>query len=40
MDEVEDLVAAAVNAALEKMDEHVKEETKKITGGMDLPGLF
>ena len=40
MDEGEDLVAAAVNAALEKMDEHVKEETKKITGGMDLPGLF
>jgi DNA-binding YbaB/EbfC family protein len=38
--EVEDLIAAAVNMALEKMDEHVKEETKKITGGMDLPGLF
>ena len=38
--ELEDLIAAAVNSALERMDERVKEETRKITGGMDLPGLF
>ena len=40
LSEVEDLVAAAVNLALDKMDEITKEETRKITGGMDLPGLF
>jgi DNA-binding YbaB/EbfC family protein len=40
LSEVEDLIAAAVNMALDKMDERMKEETKKITGGMDLPGLF
>jgi DNA-binding YbaB/EbfC family protein len=40
LSELEDLIAAAVNAALEKMDERTKEETRKITGGMDLPGLF
>lgn len=40
LEELSDLIAAAVNKALEDMDDKVKEETKKITGGMDLPGLF
>jgi len=38
--EIEDLVVAAINMALDKADEHIKEESRKITGGMDLPGLF
>ena len=37
---VEDLVVSAVNAALEKIDAMFKEETEKVTGGMDIPGIF
>jgi DNA-binding YbaB/EbfC family protein len=37
---VEDLLIGAVNAALEKMDAVFKEETEKVTGGVDLPGLL
>ena len=36
---VEDLVVAAVNAALEKVKQTAAEEMAKLTGGMDLPGL-
>jgi len=36
---LEDLVTAAVNAAVEKSRDLLKEEMKKMTGGMDLPGL-
>jgi hypothetical protein len=39
LEELSDLVAAAVNKALDDMDTKVKEETQKITGGMDLPGM-
>ena len=35
---LEDLVTAAVNEALRKMEEHSQEEMSKITGGMN--GLF
>ena len=36
---LEDLVKAAVNAAVAKSRELMKEEMAKITGGLDLPGL-
>lgn len=36
---IEDLIAAATNAAMMKARELVKEEMREITGGMDLPGL-
>ena len=36
----QDLIVAAVNAALKKAQEMVSEEMKKLTGGMNLPGLM
>lgn len=36
---VQDLVLAAVNEALNKAQEMMEEESKKITGGMSLPGF-
>lgn len=42
-DEVEmlqDLVLAAANQALERSRELMNEEMGKLTGGMNLPGLF
>lgn len=35
----EELIAAAFNAGMEKVQQLVLEQTQKITGGMDLPGL-
>lgn len=37
---LEDLVLAAVNAALEKAGEVSKAELAKVTGGLPLPGLM
>ena len=37
---LQDLVMAAVNEALSKADEMVSTEMGKITGGMNLGGLF
>jgi len=38
---VQDLIMAAVNEAMKKVDAMVEEEMKKITGGLNLPpGLF
>jgi DNA-binding YbaB/EbfC family protein len=37
---LEDLVVAAVNEALRRVDEIVKEEMGKITGGLPMPGIF
>jgi nucleoid-associated protein EbfC len=37
---LQDLVLAAVNAALDKAGAMIEEETKKVTGGMSLPGGF
>ncbi|MBN1142478.1 MAG: YbaB/EbfC family nucleoid-associated protein [Deltaproteobacteria bacterium] len=37
---LEDLVIAAVNEALKKSQEMVQEEMGKITGGLNIPGLF
>ena len=36
---LEDLVVAAVNDAMHKMDETIKQEMSKITGGLNIPGL-
>jgi nucleoid-associated protein EbfC len=36
---LEDLVASAVNNAMHKMDETVKQEMAKLTGGLHIPGL-
>ena len=37
---LQDLVLAAVNEALEKAEEMVQTEMSKVTGGMNLGGLF
>lgn len=36
---VEDLIAAAVNAALAKAQQLARDEAMKITGGLNIPGL-
>ena len=38
--ELADLITAATNMALAASQEHSQAEMKKITGGMNLPGLF
>ncbi|MFN3198563.1 MAG: YbaB/EbfC family nucleoid-associated protein [Bradymonadia bacterium] len=40
LDEVADLVTAAVNMAVSASQEHSQTEMRKITGGISLPGLF
>ena len=40
IDMLEDLVVAAVNEALRQAEDMVKEEMSKITGGLNIPGLF
>jgi len=37
---LEDLVVAAVNDARRKIQEKSQEELNKITGGINIPGLF
>jgi hypothetical protein len=37
---LEDMVLAAVNEALKQSQEMVSNEMQKITGGMNIPGLF
>ena len=37
---LQDLIAAAVNAALKISQETVNAEMAKITGGMGIPGMF
>jgi len=37
---LQDLVVAAVNEALKKVQSDVAEEMGKITGGLNIPGLF
>jgi DNA-binding YbaB/EbfC family protein len=36
---LEDLVVAAVNDGMHKMDETIKLEMAKVTGGLNIPGL-
>ena len=40
LDELADLLTAAANMALVASQEHSQAEMKKITGGINLPGLF
>lgn len=37
---LQDLVIAAVNEAMRKADEMAAKEMSKLTGGMNIPGLF
>ena len=37
---IEDLVLSAVNEALRKADEETENKMVKLTGGMNIPGLF
>jgi hypothetical protein len=37
---LQDLIVAAVNAALKNAQEMVSEEMKKLTGGVNIPGLM
>ncbi len=37
---LEDLIVAAINEAFRKADETSEQEMKKITGGLNIPGLF
>ncbi|SCG82824.1 UPF0133 protein [Proteiniborus sp. DW1] len=37
---LQDLILAATNEALRSADEMVSREMQKITGGMNIPGLF
>lgn len=37
---LEDLLIVAVNSALEKSKELQRTETEKLTGGVNLPGMF
>lgn len=37
---LQDLVMAAVNEALRKAEDMMEKEMKKLTGGMNIPGLF
>jgi nucleoid-associated protein EbfC len=36
---LEDLLAAAVNDAVRKVESHNQEAMKKVTGGIDIPGF-
>ncbi len=40
MEMLEDLVVAAANQALSKSQQLKEEELAKVTGGLNLPGLF
>ncbi len=40
VDMLQDLVVAAMNDALKKVDELVQQDLGKLTGGLNLPGLF
>jgi hypothetical protein len=37
---LQDLLVAAVNESVRKVDEIYEQEMSKITGGMSMPGLF
>lgn len=37
---LQDLIVAAINEALKKVQAQFSEEMGKITGGMNIPGLF
>jgi DNA-binding YbaB/EbfC family protein len=37
---IQELVAAAINAGLEKAQEMMAEEMKEVTGGLNMPDMF
>lgn len=37
---LQDLVMAAVNEAIKKSQDMIQEEMSKVTGGMNIPGMF
>ena len=40
VEELEELILTAVNAALSKAEEATSQQLGKITGGMNIPGMF
>lgn len=40
IDMLQDLLVAAVNEAIRKVDETSSAEMEKVTGGLNVPGLF
>ncbi len=40
VDMLQDLIMAAVNEALTRSQEMVNEEMSKLTGGLNIPGMF
>ena len=40
VDMLQDLIIAAVNEAMRKAENMVNDEMKKVTGGLNIPGLF
>ncbi len=39
-EDLEDIIVAGVNAMIEKVDQEAAEEMGKVTGGLNVPGLF
>ncbi len=37
---LEEMIVGAINQAMDKASEKMNEEIEKVTGGMDLPGMF
>jgi len=37
---LQDLIMSAINEALRQMDEAVNSQMSKVTGGLNMPGLF
>ncbi len=39
-EDLEDIIVAGVNAIIEKVEEETSKEMEKVTGGLNVPGLF
>lgn len=39
-EDLEDIIVAGVNAIIEKVEEETNKEMEKVTGGLNVPGLF
>ena len=39
-EDLEDIISAGVNAVLTKVEEESAKEMEKVTGGLNMPGLF
>ncbi|MCL2633726.1 MAG: YbaB/EbfC family nucleoid-associated protein [Oscillospiraceae bacterium] len=40
IEDLEDVIVAGVNAVINKIEEDSKAEMDKLTGGMNIPGMF